>query len=217
MEADHVSSIEGSNCATWSGGSMDFSSSNTEWIWAAKDGSPISDNSVSADLQLHSQQGAFNFDLTKARGGNSLNPFVDAAATVTAAGGSSPTSGSSAAGQEQSGLSSSGGSSSSDSPSASDYAKQTNATIAHGIIMGLTFALLFPSGALLIRLFSFKGLVWAHAGLQIFAYALTVVGLGLGVYISVWPSQDQGLVRFNDPPKLMAWMLKFSRWIAITL
>jgi len=54
---------------------MDFSSSNTDWIWAVKDGSSISSDSVSASLQQHSQYGNFNFDLTKARGGNSLNPF----------------------------------------------------------------------------------------------------------------------------------------------
>ena len=74
--------------------------------------------------------------------------------------------------------------------------------------MGLAFALLFPSGALLIRLFSFKGLVWAHAGFQIFAYALTIVGLGLGVYVAVWPSQDQGLVCSNKRFRLMAWSAK---------
>lgn len=183
---------------------MDFSSSNTDWIWAVKDGSSISSDSVSANLQQHSQQSAFSFDLTKARGGNSLNPFVDTGATATAAGGSNPTSGASAAGQEQSGSSSSDGSSGSGSPTASDFAKQNRAIIAHGIIMGLTFALLFPSGALLIRMFSFKGLVWVHAGFQIFAYALAIVGLGLGVFIAVWPSQDQGLVCSNYRLRLKA-------------
>ena len=55
--------------------------------------------------------------------------------------------------------------------------------------MGLAFALLFQSGAIVIRLFSFKGLVWVHAGAQMLAYALAIAGLGLGIYISVWPSQ----------------------------
>ena len=186
---------------------MDFSSSNTDWIWAVKDGSSVSSNSQSANLQMHSQQGSFNFDLTKGRGGNSLNPFVDTAATATAAGGSSPTSGSSAAGQQQSGSSSSGegssggygggaagGSAGAYASIASNFAKRNKAVVAHGIIMGLAFALLFPSGALLIRVFSFRGLVWVHAAFQLFAYTLAIVGLGLGVYIAVWPSQVQGLV-----------------------
>ena len=55
--------------------------------------------------------------------------------------------------------------------------------------MGLAFALLFPSGAIVVRLFSFKGLVWVHAGAQMLAYALAIAGLGLGIYISIWPSQ----------------------------
>jgi len=74
--------------------------------------------------------------------------------------------------------------------------------------MGLTFALLFPSGALLIRMFSFNGLVWVHAGFQIFAYALAIVGLGLGVFISLWPSQDQGLVCLKYRLRLKAWSAK---------
>ena len=215
---------------------MDFSSSDTDWIWALKDGSSVSSDSLTADLQIHSQQGAFNFDLTKARGGNSLNPFVSEAATATAAGGSAPSSGSSAAGQQQSGTSTSGSSGSSSSSSsggsggggyaggsggggyaggsggggyggsagayasiAANFAKRNKSVIAHGTTMGLAFALLFPSGSLLIRLFSFKGLVWVHAAFQMFAYALSIIGLGLGVYISVWPSQvkDQHFVRLD--------------------
>lgn len=66
--------------------------------------------------------------------------------------------------------------------------------------MGLAFALLFPSGAIMIRLFSFKGLVWVHAGTQMLAYALAIVGLGLGIYIAIWPSQVDyvGLYHFCD-------------------
>ena len=202
MGADDLFGTVGSNCASWSGGKMDFSSSSTDWIWAAKDGSPVSSNSLTTNLQQHSQQGGFSFDLTKARGGNSLNPFVDTVATATAAGGSSPTAGSSAAGQQQSGSNDSdggsdggyGGSAGAYATIASNFAKRDKVVIAHGVIMGLTFALLFPSGALLIRVFSFRGLVWAHAAFQLSAYTLALAGLGMGVYIAVWPSQVKGLV-----------------------
>lgn len=178
---------------------MDFSSSNTDWIWATKDGSSVSSNSQTADIQQHSKQGSFNFDLTKARGGNSLNPFVDTAVTNTTAGGSSPTSGSSSAGAQQSGSSygssSGAGSSGGDYASiASNFAKRHKATVAHGIIMGIAFALLYPSGSMLVRLFSFRGLVWVHAAFQIFTYVLALIGLALGVYIAVWPAQVKGLV-----------------------
>ena len=186
---------------------MDFTASNSGWIWAIKDGDALSSNSVSANINIHNNQGDFTFDLTKARGGDSLNPFVQAAvATQTAAGGTSPTSASSSngsgAGGDQShdntlneSSSESSGSSSSGPPSGShsDAAEQkrNRIIIAHGVIMSTAFVLFFPIGAVLIRLFSFPGLVWVHAATQGFAYLVAVVGLGLGVYIAINPAQHK--------------------------
>lgn len=68
--------------------------------------------------------------------------------------------------------------------------------IAHGVIMGLAFALVFPLGSILIRIFSFPGLLWVHAGTQLFAYVLSIVGLGLGIYIALKPERG---VRLFSP------------------
>ena len=65
-----------------------------------------------------------------------------------------------------------------------------NAVITHGTIMGLAFAFLFPFGAIMIRAASFRGLVWVHAGIQIIAYLLALTGLGLGVYIAIYPHRQ---------------------------
>lgn len=65
-----------------------------------------------------------------------------------------------------------------------------NAVTAHGTIMGFAFAVLFPLGAILIRTASFRGLVWIHAGIQAFAYLLALAGLGLGVYIAIYPESQ---------------------------
>jgi len=62
--------------------------------------------------------------------------------------------------------------------------------ITHGTIMGLAFAFLFPLGAIIIRVLSFRGLVWVHAGIQAFAYMLALVGLGLGIYIAIYPDSQ---------------------------
>jgi len=43
--------------------------------------------------------------------------------------------------------------------------------------MGLAFAFLFPLGAIIMRTLSFRGLV-------------SVVGLGLGVYIAIYPDSQ---------------------------
>jgi hypothetical protein len=56
--------------------------------------------------------------------------------------------------------------------------------IAHGAIAALVFAILFPFGAIGMRLASFTGLVWVHAAVQGFAYLLYIVAFGLGVHIA---------------------------------
>jgi hypothetical protein len=56
--------------------------------------------------------------------------------------------------------------------------------MSHGIIAGLAFVILFPLGAIAIRLFSFPGLVAFHAACQCLGYLFFVVGFGLGVYIA---------------------------------
>ena len=56
--------------------------------------------------------------------------------------------------------------------------------IVHATLMGFAFVLLMPLGVFLIRLTSFKGLIWAHAGVQIFAYLVAVAAFGLGAWMA---------------------------------
>lgn len=50
--------------------------------------------------------------------------------------------------------------------------------------MGLAFAIFFPLGAAILRALNFGGLVWFHAGWQIFTYCIAIAGLGLGIWIA---------------------------------
>lgn len=59
--------------------------------------------------------------------------------------------------------------------------------IAHGTIMCLAFALCFPAGSILIRLGHFKGVVYVHAGVQLFAYMMALGGMGMGVWLANAP------------------------------
>ena len=180
---------------------MDFNSATSNWIWAVKDGSPIKSDSKSADLQQHNNMDEFTFDLTKARGGNSLNPFVsDASANGTASSGAAPVATAPASSASLTAGGSSGGDSASSSSQSSTYAIVGKATIAHGTIMGLAFVLFYPSGAMIIRLSSFPGVVWVHVGIQLFAYLFALAGLGLGIYIGVTPSYRVSCSRV--PPSL---------------
>lgn len=170
---------------------MDLKSSSSNWIWSVKDGSPLNTDDQSANIQQHSGQGAFNLDLTKAAGGNSVNPFQDATATSTAAGGSAPTSAVSGANSgtdaTSDGSPGGGSSSSGDGSSGSDASqtKQNNMIIAHGVLMSLAFVIFFPSGALIMRLLSRPGTVWIHAGSQVFAYLTAIAALGIGAWVAV--------------------------------
>ena len=174
---------------------MDFSSSSTNWIWAVKSGSPLHTDSQSANLQMHSSYNSFQFDLTKARGGNSVNPFANTTSASTTAGSASPSASSSSGNETTQGGSSSssggaaGGAGGAYASIVAKFEKRNRAVIAHGALMSLAFALFFPSGSILMRVLSFRGLVWVHAAFQMFTYAMALVGLGLGVYISVWPSE----------------------------
>ncbi|TID24384.1 iron reductase domain protein [Venturia nashicola] len=56
--------------------------------------------------------------------------------------------------------------------------------MSHGIIASLAFVVLFPIGAIAIRLFSFPGLVAFHAACQTVGYLFWIIGFGLGVYIA---------------------------------
>jgi hypothetical protein len=53
--------------------------------------------------------------------------------------------------------------------------------MAHGILAGLAFAVFFPLGAISIRMFSFRGLLWFHAGIQMIANLMFIIAFGLGV------------------------------------
>lgn len=56
--------------------------------------------------------------------------------------------------------------------------------IAHGVLASLAFVLLFPAGAIAIRLATFPGVVWLHAAFQICAYLVYIAAFGLGVYMA---------------------------------
>lgn len=124
--------------------------------------------------------GSIDFNLQVAKGGNSLNPFVASAqSTGTANGTASPTP-----------ITSSGNIGASVEDQGFDEGMVIRARIAHGTILGLAFALFFPIGGIIIRVLSFRGLIWVHAGLQMLTYALALAGMGLGVYIAIKPNNQ---------------------------
>ncbi len=159
----------GSNCVSWSGGTLDVKSSSSSWIWAMKQGSPLDSNDPAANIQQHDNNGQFTFDLTKAAGGNSVNPFVGA--TTSAPGSTATGSGGAlngAAGQVK-----------------VSKTTTTNSIIAHGTLMGLAVVVILPLGALMMRLFSFPSLVRVHVFAQVLGFTVLLAGFGVGVWVGV--------------------------------
>ena len=105
---------------------MSLTDPSSSWIWSIRVGDAIASNSQSADLQQHNNFGTFNIDLTKATGGNSVNPFAQSSTSTQASGTAAAplaTTTSSSSGEEKEG------------PSPTKHMR----VIAHGVLMSLAF------------------------------------------------------------------------------
>ena len=76
-----TANVQCSNCDSWSGGTMDFSSSSGDWIYALKSGSALNSNSLTETINQHDSASAFTWDMSQAQGGSDVNPFVSTGST----------------------------------------------------------------------------------------------------------------------------------------
>lgn len=189
-----VANVLCTNCARWQGGTSDFSGKGDDWIWAAKTGSALNSNSMSAAIEQHSAMGSFTWDYSKAQGGNSTNPFLARLATSNQ--GASGNNGVSQAPSSQGAASGSSGSSygGNSADGGSDQARLDRIMTAHGVLAAVAFLVLFPLGALLIRIPGVS--VWVHAGMQSFAYCCFIAAAGLGIYFA---TTEDGLLTQAHP------------------
>jgi len=160
---------------------MNFDNTGAGFIWSYLKGDPISSDSLSATITQHDLMGSEKFDLTKAAGGDSSNPFVTTS-DASSPGGPGPSGGGfpgpigGGGGGGSTGVS--GGEGEVDGPHWNKILK------AHGIIGPLVFAVLFPLGAIMIRVLNFRGLVYLHAAWQFIALLLALSTLGLGIWLA---------------------------------
>ena len=166
------------SCISWSGGSMDVKSTSSNWIWAIKSGSAVDSPSVSVDLIQHDTMGSVAVDLTQGTGGSSSNPFV----ALSNSGSSTNTSSVSGSTDGSSSSYTTSGVTVIDS-GPSDFEQ---IQIAHGFIMAFAFVVLFPVGALMRHLTIIpKVIPVVHVPIQLFALAMVITGLGLGVFLAL--------------------------------
>ena len=85
-----TANIRCGSCSSWSGGSMDFSSSSASWIHATGSGSPIQSDSTDASIRQHGNDyGSFDWDFSNAKGGSEVNPLLAASTSGSSDSGSS--------------------------------------------------------------------------------------------------------------------------------
>ncbi|KAG9231309.1 integral membrane protein-like protein [Amylocarpus encephaloides] len=149
----------------------DATSTTSPWIAAWNEGPAINSKSPSYSIDRHGDSAIsiFNFDLSKAALTSDANPFLTSSSSGGAAIDPSPNSGSSSSG------------SSSGSSSVISVADPHKLKRPHGIVMGIAVTILFPTGAMFVRL---RGHPWIHAGIQLASLICMIAGLGLGVKLA---------------------------------
>ncbi|KAK0618260.1 hypothetical protein B0T17DRAFT_592096 [Bombardia bombarda] len=157
-----TANIKCSNCETWSAGTLDLTSTSSNWVSAWRSGSSLATTDTNAVISQHDDTQQFGLDLTQLTTTSDSNPFLQD--STTDGGNSSSGSGS------DSGSGSGSGSTNNGSPFVTG-ASGPNRTIlvAHGVIMAIVMAILYPLGSLLLPLL---GKWWFHAGWQAVTFCL---------------------------------------------
>lgn len=132
------------------------------WIAAWLSSGDLQSSSTSADITEHSDHFNFAIDMSQASISSDANPFLSSSQDNTGSGGSS------------------GSTSNSEGVSQGSSNSSTIIT-AHGVIMAITFAILYPIGSILMPLI---GRWLVHGVVQLIAFFLMWAGFGLGYYYS---------------------------------
>ncbi|KAI1855488.1 hypothetical protein JX266_000353 [Neoarthrinium moseri] len=158
-----------SNCQSLSKGSVSASGS-SDFIAAWKSGPALDSSDKDAAIAEHDSHTAWAFNLQQATISSDANPFV-------ASGGSNDNSGS-GSGSGSSGSGNNSGSSSSGVIEDTSNMDTPKLIAAHGVVMAITFVILYPIGSILMPMLS----NWVvHAMFQTVAFLLMWAGFALGV------------------------------------
>lgn len=153
------------NCSKWATGGLDLSSTTQPFIFALGPNTTLEDDHKDAPLRLHTFHGTFQLDMTVATNTSWAHSRVPAPQDPGLQVGSSFWA-------------------FANYMSSNVYHTGTDAEwaqTAHAVFMCLAFLLVFPLGAITLRLVR-RAMV--HAVVQVFGLGLVVIGFGLGIYAS---------------------------------
>ncbi|KAI1631459.1 hypothetical protein F4809DRAFT_164923 [Biscogniauxia mediterranea] len=162
------------NCESWSGGEMSLSSTSTDWIAAWQAGDPLDSADADATIERHDAHAGFTFDLSQAQVSSDANPYLTGDATSGGGSGSGSGNGDTAAGSGSSGAGAGAG--------APWYLREIpTLEAAHGILMAIVMAVMYPLGSLLMPVF---GKWWLHGAWQGVAWLAMWAGFAIGVVLA---------------------------------
>lgn len=174
-----TANIRCSNCTSWGTGTMSLQGGNSDWVYAHSKGSLIDSDDKNALISQHDRHGSFQWDLSRATGGSTMNPFTNTTTTTNSS--------NSAEGQNQ--------------WQRLSTKAQRRFIHVHGALASIAFIAILPIGALLVRLSSFSGLIWVHGGLQVFGYIIFITAAGFGVFIA------NGAAYLNEPHAIIGMII----------
>lgn len=174
-EDKFVVNLHCQNCRNWGSGEVDVTSSSAPFIYALGPSGTLQSDDKNARISKHSSyQSGWSLDMKQATGINGV-PIVGGA----------------------------GGSTDNDDDDDDDdapgqgpgpgFERGPRMLIIHAFLMGFAFAIVYPGGYLLLRVFE---RVWLHAGVQTFGIVLTIAVIITGVVMS---KRDQIV---SPPPTL---------------
>lgn len=152
------------NCSRWMGGALDLTSTAQPMIYALGSGRAVNDDALDADLRMHDFHGSFTLDMTKAVNTTGTYGRVPLPQTTT---GPQP-----------------GDFVFNNSGASAPYDESTDQYWGgplHATMMSLALILVFPAGAVILRL---TARVRWHMYAQILGFVLIIIGFASGVYIS---------------------------------
>jgi len=171
-----VANMRCQGCESWGSGNTLSLTGQSDWIGGWREGASLATTSTSVQFPQHDDTTRFQLTLSQAALATDSNPFVgeskdgDSGSDGTGSGGDSDTgsgSGSGSGGNSGNGISELGGS-----------PFNNSVLIAHGIVLALVMAALYPLGSLLMPLL---GNWRVHAVWQTISFILMWIGFGLGV------------------------------------
>lgn len=178
------------NASAWDGGSLDLRSSSQSFMFAFGPKHDLRSDSLLAPLLRHEQYGNFEMDMTKATstagsGGSVPAPDAPDGTYVQA-----------------------------NAFHADDVASDGDKTsIIHGVVMCVAYILLYPLGALLLRLVK-RVPVRVHWICQSVASVLVVVGFGLGIAASQEYNRSRD---YDDPHQIIGIVLLVALVVQLAL